>query len=212
MAEKFGRAMAIILHLREYNRHEDALIYVDDVLLQMTGLNSSFINSVSDEMLIQAISPLSLLNVDKCLWIAVLLKAEGEIYEETENSNESYYRYLKSLHLYLLALSHETTVQDDTLHGDIQELLNKLEDYELPLSMKEMLFPYYEQTGKYDKAENVLFEILEADTAKSVYVERGKAFYERLRLKDDADLQVGNFSREEIEEGIAHLKAQTLDI
>ena len=208
MAEKFGRALAIILHLRKYNKHEEALIYVDDLLLQMTGLTSRFINSVSDEMLIQAISPLGALNVDKCLWIAVLLKAEGEIYEEIGNSNESYYRYLKSLHLYLLALSHETTMQQDTtLYNDIQELLNKLEDYELPLSMNEMLFPYYEQMGEYDKAENLLFEVLEADSVDNAFFERGNAFFERLRAKDDADLLLGNFSREEVEEGSAQLQA-----
>lgn len=208
MAEKFGRALAIILHLRKYNKHEEALIYVDDLLLQMTGLTSRFINSVSDEMLIQAISPLGALNVDKCLWIAVLLKAEGEIYEEIGNSNESYYRYLKSLHLYLLALSHEATKQQDTtFYNDIQELLNKLEDYELPLSMNEMLFPYYEQMGEYDKAENILFEVLEANSVDNAFFKRGKAFYERLRVKDDADLLLGNFSREEVEEGSAQLQA-----
>ena len=208
MAEKFGRALAIILHLREYNKHEEALIYADDMLLQMTGLTSSFINSVSDDMLIQAISPLGMLNVDKCLWIAVLLKAEGEIYQEVGNSNESYYRYLKSLGLYLVDLSHEATVQDTTLYNDIEELLNKLEDYELPLFMKEKLFPYYEQIGKYDKAENILFEIVEADTANNVIVERGLAFYRRLRAKNDADLLQGNLSREEVEEGLAQLETQ----
>lgn len=209
MAEKFGRALAIILHLREYNKHEEALIYADDMLLQMTGLTSSFINSVSDEMLIQAISPLGMLNVDKCLWIAVLLKAEGEIYQEMGNSNESYYRYLKSLSLYLLALSREATMQDTTLYSDIEELLNKLEDYELPLSMKEQLFPYYEYVGRYDKAEDVLFELIEADTANTAFFDRGVAFYKRLRSKNDADLLLGNLSREEVEEGLAQLTTHT---
>ena len=207
MAEKFGRAMAIILHLREYNKHEEALIYIDDLLLQATGLTSRFINSVSDEMLLQAISPLGMLNVDKCLWIAVLLKAEGEIYEEQGNSNESYYRFLKALHLYILALSHEATLQDTTLYSDIQELLNKLEDYELPLSTKEKLFPYYEQIGHYDKAEDILFEVLDADATNNALFERGKAFYARLLTKNDTDLRVGNLSKEEVEEGLAQLKA-----
>jgi len=209
IAEKFGRALAIILHLREYNKHEEALIYADDMLLQMTGLTSSFINSVSDDMLIQAISPLGMLNVDKCLWIAVLLKAEGEIYQELGKSNESYYRYLKALGLYLLALFHDATMQDTTLFSDIEELLNKLEDYELPLSMKEKLFPYYEHVGKYDKAEDILFEVIEANTANNTLFERGLAFYERLRTKNDADLQLGNLSREEVEEGLAQLTART---
>lgn len=208
MAEKFGRALAIILHLREYNKHEEALIYTDDVLLQMTGLTSNFINSVSDDMLIQAISPLGVLNVDKCLWIAVLLKAEGEIYEEMEKNNESYYRYLKSLVLYLLALSHEATMRDTTMYSDMEELLNKLEDYELPLSMKEKLFPYFEQIGKYDKAEDILFEVIEADTTNKAFVERGLAFYMRLQTKNDADLLQGNLSRQEVAEGLAQLEAQ----
>ena len=203
IAEKFGRAMAIILHLRQYDKHEEALIYADDVLLQMTGLTSRFINSVSDDMLIQAISPLGVLNVDKCLWIAVLLKAEGEIYQEMEQSNESYYRYLKSLGLYLLALSHEATMQDSSLLNDIEELLNKLEDYELPIAMQEKLFPYYEQIGRYDKAEDILFEVIEANSS---FFERGLAFYRRLRTKNDADLLLGNLSREEVEEGLAQLE------
>ncbi len=203
MAEKFGRAMAVILHLREYNKHEEALIYTDDLLLQATGLTSRFINSVSDEMLIQAISPLGILNVDKCLWIAILLKAEGEIYEELENANESYYRYLKSLHLYLLALPHEPSIQDSSIFNDIQELLNKLEDYELPLLMKEKLFPYYEHVGAYDKAEDVLFEVVEVD---KTFLERGRAFYARLRTKDDATLRLGNLSKNEVEEGLAQLE------
>jgi len=209
MAEKFGRAMAVILHLREYNKHEEALIYIDDLLLQATGLTSRFINSVSDEMLIQAISPLGALNVDKCLWIAVLLKAEAEIYEEQGNSNESYYRSLKALHLYLLALSHEATMQDTTLYSDIQELLNKLEDYELPLSTKEKLFPYYEQIGKYDKAEDILFEVLDASPTNDALLERGRAFYTRLYTKSDADLLLGNLSREEVEEGLVQLSMYT---
>ncbi len=205
MAEKFGRALAVILHLREYNRYEEALITVDDWLLQTTGLTSSFINSVSDEMLVQAISPLGILNVEKCLWIAVLLKAEGEIYDDQEKTNDSYYRYLKSLHLYLLAISHEAFPPDDIIYTDVQELLNKLTEYELPLATKEKLFSYYERIGQYDKAEDMLFEVLEEN---STFIGQGRAFYARLDAKNDVDLQGGNFSHEEIAEGLAHLNAQ----
>jgi tetratricopeptide (TPR) repeat protein len=204
MAEKFGRALAIILHLREYNRYEEALITVDDWLLQTTGLTSSFINSVSDEMLVQAISPLGILNGEKCLWMAVLLKAEGEIYEDQDKTNESYYRYLKSLHLYLLAISHEAFPPDDIIYTDIQELLNKLTEYELPLATKEKLFPYYERIGQYDKAEDMLFEVLEEN---STFIEQGRAFYARLNAKNDVNLLQGNFSREEVIEGLAQLNS-----
>lgn len=208
MAEKFGRALAIILHLREYNKHEEALLYVDEQLLQATGLTSSFINSVSDEMLIQAISPLGVLSVEKCLWIAVLLKAEGEIYEEQAKTNESYYRYVRSLRLYLLLLPHEASLQDSNLANDIQELLNKLGDYELPIEIQEKLFSYYENVGKYDKAEDVLFDVLDTHSANGEMIERGRAFYTRLQARSDVELLMGNLSRTEVAEGSAQLEAK----
>ena len=208
MAEKFGRALAIILHLREYNKYEEALLYVDDQLLQATGLTSSFINSVSDEMLIQAISPLGVLSVEKCLWIAVLLKAEGEIYEEQAKTNESYYRYIRSLRLYLLLLPHEASLQDSNLANDIQELLNKLGEYELPIEIQEKLFSYYENVGKYDKAEDVLFDVLDTHSANGEMIERGRAFYTRLQARSDVELLMGNLSRTEVAEGSAQLEAK----
>ena len=67
MAERFGRSLAIILRLREYNKHEEALLYIDELFLQTTGLTTGFINSASEEMLLNLISPLGVLNVEKCL-------------------------------------------------------------------------------------------------------------------------------------------------
>jgi len=194
MAEKFGRALAIILHLREYNKYEEALLYVDDQLLQATGLTSSFINSVSDEMLIQAISPLGVLSVEKCLWIAVLLKAEGEIYEEQAKTNESYYRYIRSLRLYLLLLPHEASLQDSNLANAIE--------------IQEKLFSYYENVGKYDKAEDVLFDVLDTHSTNGEMIERGRAFYTRLQARSDVELLMGNLSRTEVAEGSAQLEAK----
>ena len=45
MAERFGRYLAIIIGLRQSNKNEEALIYIDDLFLQTTGLTTGFINS-----------------------------------------------------------------------------------------------------------------------------------------------------------------------
>src|SRR5437868_14978765 len=76
MAERVGRALAIILGLRKANRFEEALIYIDDLFLQAVGMTSSFINSVTEETLLHMLSPLGKLDLNKCLWVAALLKAE----------------------------------------------------------------------------------------------------------------------------------------
>ncbi len=206
MAEKIGRSLAIILGLRKYNQHEEALIYIDDTLLRTVGLTSRFINSISDEMLVTTISPLGVLNIDACLWIAALLKAEGDIYEEDlDKSNESYYRYQKSLYLFLTAILDEHIPSDADLYKDIEQLLQKLDDYELPLPLKSKLFAYYELSGQYAKAEDTLFDLLETGNNREI-VESGRAFYTRLLAKSDADLQAGNLGREEVDEGLEQLK------
>jgi hypothetical protein len=46
-AERFGRMLAIIMGLRKYNKHEEALLAIDDYFLQTLGLTTGFINSAS---------------------------------------------------------------------------------------------------------------------------------------------------------------------
>jgi hypothetical protein len=212
MAERFGRYLAIILRLKQYNKHEEALLYIDDLFLQMTGLTTGFINSASEEMLLNMISPLGALNVDKCLWIAVLLKEEADIYEELGNPDESYYRYLKSLFFFLEVSLRDVTPKDFDIDIAIEDVLGKLAEYELPLQTKSKLFRYFEKTGQYAKAEDVLFEMLEGEekdeAVEDEVVEQGVGFYERLMKKSDDELEAGGLSREEVEEGLGELRKQ----
>lgn len=212
MAEKVGRALATIMGLRAYNKDEEALIYIDDLLLKTVGLTSRFLNSLSEEMLVKTISPLATLNVEACLWIASMLKAEGEIYESQNNATASYYRYHKALYLFLTLILHEPLPDDAQVYEEVDTLLNKLQDYDLPSTTKNLLFAYYEHTGNYGGAEDILFDLLEtvhdAQQTSSLH-EHGQAFYTRLRTKSDDDLETGNLSREEVEEGMAQLVLRT---
>jgi Family of unknown function (DUF6483) len=213
MAERFGRYLAIILRLREYNKQEEALLYIDELFLQTTGLTTGFINSASEEMLLNLISPLGVLNVEKCLWMAVLLQQEGDIYVELGKSNESYYRYLKALHLFLEVASGNNDVKDIDITMAIEDILNKLAEYELPLKTKNKIFRYFEKMGSYARAEDVLFEMVEGEEEEkqpggNEIVEQGIAFYNRLLKKSDTDLKAGNLSRQEVEEGLAQLESK----
>jgi hypothetical protein len=207
--ELMTRRLTVLLGLRRYNKFEEALIYVDDLYLQSLGLTASFVHSVSEEMLLQLISPVGVLNVEKCLWLATLLKAEGDIYDDMDSATESYYHYLKSLYLFLVAFSHERMLRDTQLGTEVVTLLDKLEEYELPLPVSKHLFTYYELNGQYAQAEDTLFELLdrrEIEPQERIQLqEQGKNFYTRLLHKTDADLLAGNMTRDEVEEGITQL-------
>ncbi|MDQ6645572.1 MAG: DUF6483 family protein [Chloroflexota bacterium] len=210
MAERFGRMLAIILHLRQSNKHEEALISIDDIYLQTTGFTASFVNSASEEMLLQMIAPLGVLNVQKCMWIALLLKEEGDIYVEMGNEDESYYRYLKSLHFFLAAAKQDDEVKDIDINSAIEYDLAALEAYEVPQKTKLALFNYFGAIGNYGRAEDMLFEAIETEEAvegpvEVGIIEQGRAFYKELESKSEADLEAGGMSRREVEEGLAEL-------
>ncbi|HEY7414021.1 MAG TPA: hypothetical protein VH593_02425, partial [Ktedonobacteraceae bacterium] len=144
LAEQFGRELSIILGLRKRNQYEDALIYIDDLLLRNTGLTLRFTDALSEETLIEALSPLGHLHVANCLTTATLLDAEGDVYEDMGRANESYYSHYKALYLFLTALPLESIESCTGFITGVYELLGKLADYELPAVLKRKLFTYYE--------------------------------------------------------------------
>lgn len=206
IAERFGRELAILLHLRQRNQFEEALIRIDDLYLNSLGLTIGFVNSISEEVLLTLISPLGALDSEKCVWVAILLKAEGDIYDDQDKSDEAYYRYLKSLFFYIEVSLHNANLDGLNIVQEIENLLEKLEEYELPLKTKNQLFRYYERMGHYDKAEDLLFEIARAKTDGYHMLAPGTTFYERLLQKTHSDLAAGNLSREEAREGLVELQ------
>ncbi|OOO62081.1 DUF6483 family protein [Clostridium tepidum] len=62
---------------------------------------------------------------------------------------------------------------------------------------------FYE--GNYDKAEDLIFEELEKNNSPEVY-EIAVKFYTTLLKKSDEELNEGNFSREEIFQGLNDIK------
>jgi hypothetical protein len=210
IAERFGRALAIILQLRKSNKFEEALIYIDDIFLQTTGFTASFVNSASEEMLLQLISPLDILNVQKCAWIALLLKEEGDIYVEMGNEDESYFRYLKSLHFFLEVAKYEDEARDIDIASAIDYDLQALEAFDLPQETYTRLFSFFVTAGQYSRARDMLNEAVKESErpVDSGIIEQGKAFYERLRGRSDEDLRMSGFTRREVEEALEKLEGR----
>jgi hypothetical protein len=206
MVERFGRELSILLHLRERNQFEQALIRIDDLYLNSLGLTIGFVNSMSEEVLLTLISPLGALDSEKCLWIAMLLTIEGDVYDDQDKNDEAFYRYVKSLYFYIEVVLHTPDLDGLDVINEIENLLSRLEEYELPLKTKNQLFRYYERMGHYDKAEDLLFDIAEAKAESYSMLIPGATFYERLLQKSNVDLAAGNFSREEAKEGLTALQ------
>jgi len=206
IAEEVGRALAQVLYNRQIQDYAAAHTLIDEQCKQAFGMGIGFIRSIPDETLLSMLTSFDTLNTEKCWLLAILLKAEGDIYQDQGNASESYYSYVRSLNLVLEVLLLDTTTGGVSIPPELEDLLSRLSEYELPARTRLLLFRYFDHAGKYARAENVLFEMLAEDDFDGDIHDLGTAFYQRLMSKSDAALSAGNFSRQKVEEGLAWLE------
>jgi tetratricopeptide (TPR) repeat protein len=205
IAEEVGRVLAQVIYKKQREDYQGAHAFIDEQFRQMLGMGAGFVHSAPEETLLAMLTSMGELDTEKCWLAATLLKADGEVYEAQGNEDESYYSYLKAIDLFLAVLT-----SDDELHRldpvpEVEGLLYKLSNYDLPVRTKSLLFRYFEQTGSFANAENVLDELLDADPHDSEVIEHGKAFYRRLLRQSDATLAMGSLTRDEVEDGLMRL-------
>lgn len=159
IAEEVGRVLAQVIYRKQLRDYQGALNLIDEQFRQALGMGAGFIRAVPEETLLSMLTSLGTLNIEKCWLVATLLKAEGEIYESMGDGNESYYCYLKALNLFLEALLSDGASTRIDAVPEVEGLLYKLADYELPLNSRQLLVRYFERTEQYSRAEDTLFEI-----------------------------------------------------
>lgn len=218
MFEEMSRALAQVIYHREIKDYQASHDLIDEQFKQTLGMGRGFVYSLSDETLLSMLTTFGTLNIEQCWLVAMLLKADGDLYVEEQDENKSYYSYLKACNLFLEALRDNNPGKELEKIAEVEELLRKLEDYELPLRARRLLFWYFECTGRYSRAEDMLFDILESESGDELetveeleeMLEEGEAFYARLLGKNDAALEAGNFSRAEISESLDRLHKLTI--
>jgi hypothetical protein len=69
-----------------------------------------------------------------------------------------------------------------------------------------LLFRYFDHTHEYARAEDLLFELLEASGSDEDILANGISFYQQLLKKNDESLRADHFSMEKVIEGLSHLE------
>lgn len=202
IAEQVGRVLARVLYNKQQEDYQGAHEFIDEQFRQMLGMGSGFVHAAPVETLLAMLTSMGVLDVERCWLLATLLKADGEVFEAQENEDDSYYCYLKALNLFLAVLAGDNEQRKLDPVAEVEGLLYKLSNYELPSSTKMRLFRYFEQTGSFANAEDALFELLDTDHANKDVVEAGRAFYRRLLRLDDMTLAAGGLTRDEVEDGL----------
>src|SRR5262249_25761759 len=171
MLRPLSAVVATMLQLRKADtdeekqgaQYEDALLIVDRTEQQLLGMNSLMINQLAEESLAGILGLDSPTGGSKCLALAYLLREEGDIYAARNSESESYRRYVKALNVYFKVLQAKGIGELRDQFPEVNATIGKVKNYDLPADTNRGLFTYYEATGNYGKAEDVLFTLLDSD-------------------------------------------------
>lgn len=207
LVEKFNEFLNKILKYRKEGKNKEALVVINDTFKEIFRLSSKFFNSFSDENLIDMIKTDGTLNADKCIMMAKLLEEEALIFEDEDNLDEAFYMNLKALNLFLEAyINKDNNCDLQNYFSDIDPIIEKVCEYKIPLSLQTKIMDYYIKINKYDKAEDILYEMLDYNDFNKITIEKGLNFYNTLLLENDEALNLGGLTREEIQNSASTLK------
>ena len=194
--------IARILFLKNKKEFPKALLEIQTTGKTLLGIDGDFARRLSPSQIMQLFGSDLTVAVPKSYVAAILFKEEADVRALLGEEEESGQLYLRALTLLLDVLEWANEPVEPNHAQVIEEVQEKLKGYSLPVDMLDKLLGFHERMGQYDKAENLLFDILEI---KPEYKAEGMLFYKRLLEKKDEELERGGLPRQEILEGIEEI-------
>jgi len=205
MVSMLARMLSRIISLKNQKDFPQALLEIQTTGRTLLGIDHSLIRQFSPAQLLVLLGTDPSLAIPRAYALGLLLKEEAEIRRVMGEEDEAGLLSLKSLELLIDAWLQKGKALATDHTENIEGLLSVLAGCALPPGLLEKIMSYHEGTGRFDRAENALFEIL---AAKPDFAAEGLQFYRRLLVKSDGDLRAGNLPRDEVLEGIAELKTR----
>lgn len=208
--QQFAEIMAVILGLKESRRYRATLTAIDEALATLLGMSSDDLSQMPTAALLRrlTLAETTVMGREKTLFVAALLREAGDIHRAQDRVTQSYACHLQALHLLLDLRRIDTGPGQPDTTGRVAALRDRLGAFVLPPETLAALHHYYEATGAYARSEDMLFELLDATSDAPEIVAMGVDFYARLRQRSDADLAAGNLPRDEVEAGLAEVRAR----
>jgi hypothetical protein len=195
---QFASVIAKIMGLKMGGQYQVALEVIDQSLGELLGISAELANLLDDESLYKALTINEVLDLERLGMVAELFKEKGDILNLQKQKMESDNCYLRSLNGYLLISSNKDSSQSNELSQKIDELILKLMNYDLPEKTILDLFCYYENEGKYAKAENILSLLVNLPKVNADIQSEMISFYKRLLLKSQKELSAGGIEEKRI--------------
>lgn len=186
------------------NDTKEAFEIINNKMKEMVGVDIDTVNTVSFDTIKNMINVGFENNTDKYIAFGMLLKLQGYLYKQEGDISKEIFYYLVSISAFNEGFTCDDTYLDN-YKDHIIEIIGELQKYELSIEESKEVFISYELIGKYDKAEDVLYEMINKSQDKESIKKLGIDFYNRLLEKSEDDLVKGNLSMDEVHEGLKDL-------
>lgn len=203
MVEQFTNALAKILFQKDKKNYKEARFEISNSFQNILGLDYELASIVPTEDLMKFLKFDDRISNDKCLIAAELYMLDAEIFELQHEFKSSIKNYKNSLFLFLEAYLNQVPKNTDEIDQKIELIIIKLNQFEISNDLKKRIAMYYELTHRYSKAEDIIFDLAKSHEDK--FIQYGREFYNRLLLKNDEELKIGQLPKEEILEGLQEL-------
>ena len=177
---------------------------INKQLRALIGLDVETIDTLSFDTIKDILSKDNQYNAEKYIALGELLKLEGLISEKEKNIQNKLFYYEKIVEAFFEGYEEDETINKKYLN-ESKEQIEELMQYEISINIEKKIFRLYELLGSFDKAEDLLFQMINETNKDKEIIEQGKAFYNRLKELPQSLLEKGNFSPEEVEDSYKEL-------
>jgi len=207
MVEKIAQMVMGIRQKIGAHQEVEAGTMLDQAFLDLVGLGPLEVSRLSETELLALLTkddPTQVLR-EKSLLLVALLEEAARLQAAQGHEAESHACRIKALDLLLTVQLQDIDFELPAFVPRIGAMHDEMAEVALPLRTLAGLWRFYERTGAYARAENVLFALLEAEPENAALRSEGRAFYERLLRESDTWLEKGDLPRKEVEAGLAEL-------
>lgn len=203
-SEKMKKLSEIIQEIMLSNRNKQYEIstgVLNRAYKELLGIDFSLVNKLSYEDIVAFIGAYETSQTMKFIILGELLSLDAQIKNKLGNDTEYINLCFKSLYAYLSSITNDSSSLE-FCGGKIEDLLSILEDYELDHQYKLALVSFYQLTGKFDSAEDIIYDLLEESGNSPEVISCGINFYNSLINKSEEELIKGNLPINEVREGL----------
>ncbi|SCW77812.1 hypothetical protein SAMN04487970_104529 [Paenibacillus tianmuensis] len=212
MIEQAVEMLHKVMFHRRNQQLREAMELLNQAMRQLLGVGSKLVHALSVKDLLALLSKDGEVDQGKVLVCGDMLNAQAALHADSGEEAAARAAAAKSLELLLTA--RELDARDELREeftDRIESALALVGRAPMSASLLKVLIPYYEASGRYGRAEDATFHLLDELERTKETEERleqlgfGIRMYERWLGLDSAALVQGNLSKEEVEDGLNEL-------